>query len=92
MHERSLAEDQSKNAGLVQVGRQLAEARSGAGLTQDQLASQMHMGVEQLTALERGDQDALPEPVFIKAMVRRLSSHLGLDADAMVQALSLIHI
>ncbi len=85
MHERSLAEDQSKNAGLVQVGRQLAEARSGAGLTQDQLASQMHMGVEQLTALERGDQDALPEPVFIKAMVRRLSSHLGLDADAMVQ-------
>ena len=87
MHERSLTEDQSKDAGLVQVGRQLAEARSGAGLTQDQLASQMHMGVEQLTALERGDQHALPEPVFIKAMVRRLSSHLGLDADAMVQAL-----
>ena len=87
MHEPSLTEDQSKDAGLVQVGRQLAEARSGAGLTQDQLASQMHMGVEQLTALERGDQDALPEPVFIKAMVRRLSSHLGLDADAMVQAI-----
>ncbi|MCB4394796.1 transcriptional regulator [Synechococcus sp. HB1133] len=87
MHERSLTEDQSKDAGLVQVGRQLAEARSGAGLTQDQLASQMHMGVEQLIALERGDQDALPEPVFIKAMVRRLSSHLGLDADAMVQAI-----
>ena len=82
MHERSLTEDQSKDAGLVQVGRQLAEARAGAGLTRDQLASQMHMGVEQLTALERGDQDALPEPVFIKAMVRRLSSHLGLDADA----------
>ena len=87
MHERSLTEDQSKDAGLVQVGRQLAEARAGAGLTRDQLASQMHMGVEQLTALERGDQDALPEPVFIKAMVRRLSSHLGLDADAMVQAI-----
>ncbi|MCB4377831.1 helix-turn-helix transcriptional regulator [Synechococcus sp. MU1650] len=87
MHERSLTEDQSKDAGLVQVGRQLAEARGGAGLTRDQLASQMHMGVEQLTALERGDQDALPEPVFIKAMVRRLSSHLGLDADAMVQAI-----
>jgi cytoskeletal protein RodZ len=87
MAERSLTEDQSKDAGLVQVGRKLAEARAGAGLTQDQLASQMHMGVEQLAALERGDQDALPEPVFIKAMVRRLSSHLGLDADAMVQAL-----
>ena len=87
MDERSLADDQSKATGLVQAGRQLAEARSAAGLSQEQLASQMHMGVEQLAALERGDQNELPEPVFIKAMVRRLSSHLGLDADALVQTL-----
>ena len=87
MDERGLADDQAKDTGLVQTGRQLAEARAAAGLTQEQLAAQMHMGVEQLAALERGDQDELPEPVFIKAMVRRLSSHLGLDADAMVQGL-----
>jgi len=87
MDERSLARDQDKAVGLVQVGQQLADARSAAGLSQHQLASQMHMGAEQLAALERGDQTALPEPVFIKAMVRRLSSHLGLDADAMVQSL-----
>ena len=87
MDERSLADDQGKDDGLVQVGRQLAEQRAAAGLTQEQLASQMHMGVEQLAALERGDHEQLPEPVFIKAMVRRLSSHLGLNADAMVQTL-----
>ena len=87
MDERSLADDQGKATGLVQAGRQLAEARAAAGLSQEQLAGQMHMGVEQLAALERGDQDALPEPVFIKAMVRRLSSHLGLDADVIVQVL-----
>jgi len=87
MNERSLADDQGKATGLVEAGRQLAEARAAAGLTQNQLAGQMHMGEEQLAALERGDQAELPEPVFIKAMVRRLSSHLGLDADAMVQTL-----
>ena len=87
MNERSLADDEAKASGLVEAGRQLAEARDKAGLTRDQLASQMHMGVEQLAALERGDQSELPEPVFIKAMVRRLGSHLGLDADAMVQGL-----
>ena len=87
MNEPSLVDDQGKATGLVEAGRQLAEARAAAGLTQNQLASQMHMGEEQLAALERGDQAELPEPVFIKAMVRRLSSHLGLDADAMVQAL-----
>ena len=87
MEERSLADDQGKDADLVKVGRQLAEQRAAAGLTQEQLASQMHLGVEQLAALERGDHEQLPEPVFIKAMVRRLSSHLGLNADAMVQTL-----
>ena len=87
MNEPSLVDDQGKATVLVEAGRQLAEARAAAGLTQNQLASQMHMGEEQLAALERGDQAELPEPVFIKAMVRRLSSHLGLDADAMVQAL-----
>ena len=87
MNERSLADDQGKATGLVEAGRQLAEARAAAGLSQNQLAGQLHMGEEQLAALERGDQTELPEPVFIKAMVRRLSSHLGLDADAMVQIL-----
>ena len=87
MNEPSLVDDQGKATGLVEAGRQLAEARAAAGLTQNQLASQLHMGEEQLAALERGDQAELPEPVFIKAMVRRISSHLGLDADAMVQPL-----
>ena len=87
MNERSLADDQGKATGLVEAGRQLAEARAAVGLTQNQLASQLHLGEEQLAALERGDQAELPEPVFIKAMVRRISSHLGLDADAMVQTL-----
>ena len=87
MNERSLADDQGKSTSLVEAGRQLAEARAAAGLTQNELASQLHIGEEQLAALERGDQAALPEPVFIKAMVRRISSHLGLDADTMVQTL-----
>ena len=47
----------------------------------------MHLGIEQLAALESGDRDKLPEPVFIKAMVRRLSNHLELDADALVASL-----
>ena len=87
MNELSLADDQGNASGLVEAGRQLAEARATAGLTQNQLASQLHMGEEQLAALERGDQAELPEPVFIKAMVRRISSHLVLDADSMVQTL-----
>ena len=79
--------NQEPNTGLLIVGQQLSERRLAKGLSQEQLADRMHLGIEQLAALESGDRDKLPEPVFIKAMVRRLSNHLELDADALVASL-----
>ena len=79
--------NQESNSGLLFVGQQLSERRLAQGLSQEQLANRMHLGIEQLAALESGDRDKLPEPVFIKAMVRRLSNHLELDADALVASL-----
>ena len=74
-------------SGLAQVGQLIRAQRQARGLSAEELAATMHMGVEQLTALELGDEDRLPEPVFIKAMVRRLSSHLRMNADDLVQKL-----
>ena len=79
--------NEESNSGLLLVGQQLSERRLAKGLSQEQLAARMHLGIEQLAALESGDRDKLPEPVFIKAMVRRLSNHLELDADAIVASL-----
>ena len=79
--------NQESNSGLLFVGQQLSERRLAQGLSQEQLADRMNLGIEQLAALESGDRDKLPEPVFIKAMVRRLSNHLELDADALVASL-----
>ena len=39
------------------------------------------MGAHQLRALEEGNENLLPEKVFIKAMVRRISDKLKIDAD-----------
>ena len=79
--------NQESNSGLLFVEQQLSERRLAKGLSQEQLADRMHLGIEQLAALESGDRDKLPELVFIKAMVRRLSTHLELDADALVASL-----
>mgnify|MGYP001596084522 FL=1 len=79
--------NQESNSGLLFVGQQLSERRLAKGLSQEQLADRMHLGIEQLAALESGARDKLPELVFIKAMVRRLSTHLELDADALVASL-----
>ena len=84
MDERANAEERGTESGLEAVGKRLAQQRIDCGLTQIQLANQLHIGPEQLAALEIGATDQLPEPVFIRAMVRRISAHLGMDADAMV--------
>lgn len=89
MDNRTQSEEFDAPSNLEAVGRSLAQKRSECGYSQSQLANQLHMGVEQLAALETGSIDRLPEPVFIKAMVRRISSHLGMDADAMVHNLRL---
>ena len=74
---------------LVTVGSQLRSAREAAGLSSAQLADSLHMGHEQLDALEKGERDRLPEPVFIKAMTRRVAARLQIDADPLVHELSI---
>ncbi len=76
--------------GLVDVGRTIQERREALGLSAEQLAGTLHLGVEQLRSLELGDLQGLPEPVFIKAMVRRIAGHLKLDADALAEQLGTI--
>ncbi len=74
---------------LESVGSQLRFAREAAGLSAAQLADSLHMGHEQLDALERGERERLPEPVFIKAMTRRVAARLQLDADLLIQELTI---
>ena len=74
---------------LESVGSQLRFAREAAGLSAAQLADSLHMGHEQLDALERGERERLPEPVFIKAMTRRVAARLQLDADPLIHELTI---
>ena len=69
------------------MGAAIRQGRESRSISRDALAQRLHMGCEQLEALEQGDRHRLPEPVFIKAMVRRLASHLELDADSLVAQL-----
>ncbi len=72
---------------LQEIGELLRQARVNQGLSCDQLAQSLKMGSEQLQALETGDLERLPEPVFIKAMTRRVASKLGLDGDSLISRL-----
>ncbi len=72
---------------LEALGRRLAEARLSRGLDLDVLADQLHLGKEQLAALENADLSRLPEPVFVIAQAKRVAGVLGIDLTPQLQAL-----
>ena len=77
-----------KKTPLKSVGEFLREARQGRNLSLEDLSSSIRIGKEQLIALESGDENALPEKVFIRAMVRRIAEKLSLDTSFILEKLS----
>ena len=77
-----------KKTGLQKVGEFLKEARQGRNLSVEDLSSSLRIGKEQLIALESGDESALPEKVFIRAMVRRIAEKLNLDTSFILEELN----
>jgi cytoskeletal protein RodZ len=74
-------------AALQALGQALRQGREGQGLAIAELAQRLNMGQEQLQALEDGDADRLPEPVFVIAQVRRVANTLAINVDAPLQTL-----
>ena len=81
------SKDAESAATLQDIGAILRQARESQALTCEQLAGALNMGTEQLMALESGDLDRLPEPVFVTAMTRRVASKLHVDSDHLIQRL-----
>ena len=78
----------NKKSALQNVGEFLREARQGRNLSVEDLSSSLRIGKEQLIALESGDESALPEKVFIRAMVRRIAEKLNLDTSFILEELN----
>ena len=78
----------NKKSALRNVGEFLREARQGRNLSVEDLSSSLRIGKEQLIALESGDESALPEKVFIRAMVRRIAEKLNLDTSFILEELN----
>ena len=80
---QSFTEDKNKteNFSLKRIGNLIKEARLNRDKSIEELASELKIGAHQLKAIEEGDEETLPEKVFVKAMVRRISQKLKLDID-----------
>ena len=66
---------------LKRIGNFIKEARLSRNQSVEELASDLKIGSHQLKAIEEGNEEGLPEKVFVKAMVRRISQKLKLDTE-----------
>ncbi len=69
---------------LTRLGEQLRQARQSRGLGVEELAERIHIGSDQLLALESGDRTRLPEAVFVIAQAKRVASVLGIDVEGSI--------
>ena len=80
---KSNPEDDTKRnqSSLWRIGNFIKEARLSRDQSVEELASDLKIGSHQLKAIEEGNEEELPEKVFVKAMIRRISQKLKLDTE-----------
>jgi len=80
---KSLKEENNKkeNSSLKRIGNFIKEARVSRDQSIEELASDLKIGAHQLRAIEEGNEEKLPEKVFVKAMIRRIAQKLKLDTE-----------
>ncbi|OGO53218.1 MAG: hypothetical protein A2148_01755 [Chloroflexi bacterium RBG_16_68_14] len=70
-----------------ELGKALTEARIARGLTLRDVERDTRISSKYLQALEQGNLDILPAPVYARAFMRTYAQYLGLNAPAFVQRL-----
>lgn len=68
---------------LIAIGARLKQVRQDQGVAIEQVANQVFIRPALLQALEDGQAEVLPEPVFVQGFIRRYAEALGLDGLAL---------
>lgn len=66
---------------LLEVGQQLRQTREHHSLSLDMVAAYTMIRRHLLQALEEGQVENLPEPVYTQGLIRRYANALGLDGE-----------
>ena len=79
--EKIKGKNSSLNFPLQKIGNFIKEARLSRNQSVSELAADLKISIQQLKAIEEGREDLLPESVFVKAMIKRISERLKLDTS-----------
>lgn len=68
---------------ILELGTLLRAARQQQGQTLEALAEKTLIRPSLIVAIEQGDLDSLPEPVYIRGLIRRYGDALQLDGETL---------
>jgi cytoskeleton protein RodZ len=78
---------QERQTGLQQIGEQLRAAREARSMSLSQLHSKTLVPMHQLVALESGQGAHLPEDIYLRGFIKRISTALDLDSVSLLTSL-----
>ncbi|MEM9163765.1 MAG: RodZ domain-containing protein [Cyanobacteria bacterium P01_F01_bin.4] len=68
---------------LLEIGHVLRQARQARGLSLDEVAQNTLIRQRLLAAIEVAEVAELPEPIYIRGLIRRYAEVLGLDGETL---------
>ena len=71
----------NEDTSLRKIGSIIKEARLSKNKSVNDLATNLKISEQQLKAIEEGRDDLLPEKVFVKAMIKKISEKLKIDIN-----------
>ena len=70
---------------LQEIGAYLKQRRQDLSMSIEEIAATTLIRLGMLKAIEEGQSDELPEPVFVQGFIRRYGDALGLDGTALAK-------
>lgn len=86
MRKQHLRIDQEQVEKLAELGACLRQFRDRQDLSLEQVAAKTLIPVRTLNALEQGNIEQLPEPVYIQGFIRRYADAIGMNGAALADA------
>ncbi len=81
--------DQEQVQKLTEIGTHLRNLRAKKGLSLEEIATKTMVQQRFLDAIEKGDIEQLPEPLYIRGFIRRFADTLGIDGTPLSESFPL---
>jgi cytoskeleton protein RodZ len=75
---------QQESTNTPSVGKILRQYRQNKNLGSQQVASQLHLEIRVIEALEADDYDNLPDAIYVRGYIRSYAKLVGADADDLI--------